>query len=430
MLRNILLGLGLFAALLGFLIFSGKISVGNKETQPQGDVVLWGTLPEGMMNSVVQAFNPQVRTYAIRYKYIPEADLDQRLLEALASGTGPDLVVAPYQTLLSQQSRLYPFPVTSLGEKAFKDAYIDGASVLFTPQGAIALPVSIEPMMLFYNRTLFSKHGIINPPAYWDEVATIAPSLTVRNSGTFEETAIALGTPNTPYAKDIIMAIVGQLGQVPVIQTSANGATFFNVLVNTPVNEGGSVMPLSTVARYFVQFADPGQKAYSWNQSLGNAVDIFAGEKMAMYIGYAGELGTLRAANPRAQIEMTTLPQTRGYNTFSTGMRMYAVGTLKSSKNLQTALAAQVQLAGAGVAPTLASAARGYPAFRNYAGIQGLDPALARSLLVARGWYDSHESQSNAYILAMLADILSYRQGVNEAVNTFVLRLRDLYTTY
>ena len=67
MLRNILLGLGLFATLLAVLIFSGKISVGNKVKTPEGEVMLWGTLPENEMNAIVQAFNPQAKTHAARY---------------------------------------------------------------------------------------------------------------------------------------------------------------------------------------------------------------------------------------------------------------------------------------------------------------------------------------------------------------------------
>ena len=60
-------------------------------------------------------------------------------------------------------------------------------------------------MVLFYNRKLFSKQGIISPPTYWDEVVPLVAALTVKQNGQFLESAIALGSPNVPYAKDIIM---------------------------------------------------------------------------------------------------------------------------------------------------------------------------------------------------------------------------------
>lgn len=429
MLPKILLGVGLFAAVFALLIFSGKLPIGNKAQIAQGDVMLWGTIPEAQMNSVIQAFNPQAKTYAVRYKYIPEAVFNQQLLEALASGTGPDAILTPYQIILAQQERLYPFPIASFGEKNFKDTYVDGAGVLFSPQGALGLPISIDPMVLFYNRTLFSKHGLVNAPTYWDEVASVAPSLTLREGGKFTESAIALGTPGLSYTKDLIMAIVAQLGQTPVVSVPLQaGGSYMEVLVNTPVNESSQILPLATVNRFVTQFGDPGQRTYSWSESLGDASDMFIGERLAMYIGYAGELQTLRARNPRASFEMTYLPQTKGYNTFATGMRMYAIATLKSSKNLQAALTVESQFASGGVAPAIATYTGGVPAMRTYATTPGLDPVVARSMLVARGWYDSHSDESTAYVDAMISDIINYRYGISDASSIFVSRLRDLYT--
>ncbi len=428
MLRNILLGVGLFATLLSVLIFSGKIQIGSKAAVAQGDVQLWGTIPEGVMNNVVQAFNPQAKTYSVRYTYVPEDTFNQRLLEALASGSGPDAIIAPYQTILSQESRILPFPIANFPEKNFKDTFVDGASVLFTPEGALALPVSVDPLVLFYNRTLLSKHGVVNPPQYWDEVTTIAPALTIKQNGTFVESAIALGTPNTPYAKDIIMSIVAQLGQSPVVRIPNQlGEVYFNVQVNEPITEGGQVLPLATTNRYFTQFGDSGQKTFTWSDSLGDAADFFVAEKLAMYIGYSGEYATLRARNPRGDFGMTYLPQTRGYNTFSTGMRMYAIATLKASKNPQAALTVTSQFSGAGVSPTIAAAVGAVPALRSYAGTQGLDPVVAKSMLVARGWYDNREQSSSEYIALMISDIINYRYGVNDASSLFVARMRDLY---
>ncbi len=426
MLRNILLGAGIFATVLAILIFSGKISVGDKKNTPQGDVVLWGTLPETEMNAIVQSFNPQAKTYAVRYKYIPSADFNQRVLEGLASGTGPDMILAPYQTILSQSERIYPF---SISEKSFKDTFVDGASILLTPQGALGLPVAIEPMVLFYNRTLFSKHGIVSPPLFWDDVLTITPSLTIREGGRFLESSIALGTPSVPYAKDIIMAIVKQLGQSPILALANQaGETYYSIQVNEPVVQGGDILPLATVNRFFTQFGDAGQTTYTWSQGEINATDKFVAEKLAMYIGYSGELSTLRARNPRAQFEMTYLPQTKGYNTFATGMRMHAIATLKTTKNPTAALTIQAQFSGSGVSPSLSAIVGGVPALRAYAGTTGLSEVVARSMLVAQGWYDKYDKETTVYTSTMISDIINYRYGVTDASSIFVSRLRDLYT--
>ncbi len=430
MLRTILLGAGIFAALLSILIFSGKIPLGNAKDKPVGEVVLWGTVDEVQMNTIVQEFNPQAKTYQVRYTEIPATQFSQKLLEALANGTGPDMIIVPHQLILANQTRLYPFPIGSLSEKKYKDLYVDGASVLFTPTGALALPVSIDPLVLFYNRTLFSKHGIVNPPQYWDELVNMVPLLTILDSrGQFVESAISLGAPNTPYAKEILMATVQQLGQTPVLkQYQEDGQPYLSVTANTPVTQEGEVFPLATAARFFTQFSDPTKNTYTWSQYGGNAEDQFVAEKVAMYIGRASELATLRARNPKADLEMSYLPQTRGYNTFSTTGQMYAIGTLKTSKNLVTALTIEGEFASAGVSPAIASLMGTVPALRAYSSTEGLSDVIARSMLVAKPWYDSFPIESVTLVSTMLADIISGRAGAADAAADFVSRLQDLYT--
>lgn len=428
-LRNILLGVGIFAAIFAVIIFAKPDLLNSlKGAQPgaKGDVTMWGTLPENEMNNILQSFNPQAKTYAVRYSYVSEATFEQKLLEALASGNGPDLILTRYQTILSQAPRILPF---SVQEKPFKDKYVDGASVLYTESGALALPVSVEPMVLFYNRTLLSKHGIVNPPTTWDEVSAVTPELTIRNGSKFVETSIALGAPDVPYMKDITMSVVRQLGQAPVIRVPLQGGgAYYNVTANDPVTSGSEVYPLAATNGFLTQFGDSGQKSFSWNGSLGNATDAFVGEKLAMYIGYSGELNTLRARNPRADINMSFFPQTKGYTTFETGMRMYAVATLKSTKNPLTALTVELQFSDAGVSPSLAGVVGGRSALRTEASAQGLDPVIAKSMLIAKGWYDSHEKESTAYASTMISDIINYRYGVSDASNVFIGRMRDVYS--
>lgn len=425
MLPKILLGLGLFATVFSVLIFSGKISIGKKVNAPKGEVYVWGTLPDESIAALIQQYNIK-KTYAVRYKFVPEANFEQTLVEAIANGQGPDAILAPQQIILSQADRITPFIIA---EKTYRDFYVDGASIFLTTNGTLALPVSIEPMVLFYNRTLFSKHGIINPPIYWDEIVPLVSSLTVKQNGQFLESAIALGTPSVPYAKDILMAMVAQIGQVPVIRVpNQAGEMRYSIMANEPTAEKPDVFPLVAVARFFTQFGDPGQNAFTWPQTQSaDPSDLFVGEKLAMYIGYSGEYQKLRDRNPRGDFQMTILPQTKGYNTFSTGMRMYAYATLKSAKNSGASFAAESAFAGAEFSPQLANVTGGVPAFRSHAATLALDPVLARSMLVAKGWDDRFSKESTGYAAVMISDIINYRYGVNDAVALFVGRLRDLY---
>ena len=147
-----------------------------------------------------------------------------------------------------------------------------------------------------------------------------------------------------------------------------------------------------------------------------------------MYIGFSGEYQTLRSRNPRGDFQMTTLPQTRGYNTFSTGMRMYAIATLKDSKNLKASQQVQIDFASAGISPALAAIVGGASPLSANAANPSLDPVVARGMLVARGWYDKYTKQSSAYTATMISDIINLRYGVNDATTVYISRLRDLYS--
>jgi ABC-type glycerol-3-phosphate transport system substrate-binding protein len=432
MLRTILLGAGVFSALIAILIFSGKLPVGNKKVQATGEVAIWGTIDEGQMNGVVQQFNSEARTYRVTYREIPEAQFSKKLTDALADGTGPDLIIAPHQYILANASRLYPFPSTSLSQDAYSSLYVDGASVFYTLSGALALPITIDPLVLFYNRRSLSKHGIVNPPQYWGELVTMAPQLTLQNSqGMFMESAISLGAPNTPYSKDIVMSAVMQLGQTPVLlQPKGDGTLTESVLANTPVTQGGAVFPLTSVARFFSEFSDPSKPTYTWSQYQGNAVDQFLAEKLAMYIGYASELSTLKSRNPTADIGMTFLPQTKDYKTFALTGNIYGIAALKTTKNPVTALTVESQFAGGTIAPTIAGIVGATPAIRAYATNQNISEVIRKSMLVARPWFDSFPVESANLTASMFSDILSGRVGPSDAAGTFVSRLQDLYTPY
>lgn len=431
MLRNILLGLGVFAAVFSILIFSGKISLGQSgPVKVTGEVVMWGTVPTTSMSPIIQAYNAQAQSYRIVYREFQETTFPQALVEALASGTGPDMIIAPHTQILAQSNRLYPFPINNLNEKKYRDTYVDGATVFWTPNGAIALPVTVDPLVLFYNRRLFSLKGIVTPPKYWDEVSKLTPMLTSMNSrGQFVQSAINLGGVTTPYSKDIVMSIVQQLGQAPLIkQYAQDGSVQVAITAESPVSTSDEIRPLSTTVRYFAQFSDPAKQTYTWNDYSGSSDEAFVAEKLAMYIGYAGEASSFAARNPKASFDFTYLPQTRDYNTFATAARFYGVATLKSSKNPVAALTVESMFASSGVSPSVAIAVRANSALRAATADPSISEVVARSNLVASAWFDSYPAQSQSLVDSMISDVINNRKGPAEAASLFVSRLQALYS--
>lgn len=431
MFKIIIFGAAIVAALLAILIFSGRIPIGDDgSVAPTGQLSMWGTIPANNVGQVIGDFNIEAKTYSVNYRYIQESDFSQTLIEALANGAGPDMILAPHQIVLEQASKIAPFPLASFSEKAFKDRYVDGASILLTPQGSLGLPVAIEPMVLFFNRTILAKRGVASPPVYWDEVTTLAPTLTLLSpSQTLTESAIALGAyGNVPHAKEIIMTFISQLGQFPVFKSAESNV--YEVLANQPVAKDGDILPLTTALRFYMQFVDATKSTYTWNQFMQNAQDAFVAEKLALYIGYLGEGKVIRERNQKADIDMTYLPQVRGYDTFSTSMKLHAIATLKSTKNINAAYAAQAGLASTKWTGPLAAKMGVVPAERTYFTQQGISEIVRKSTLVARGWQDLQPAKSNELVRRMIEEVTSGKTSVTDAAVLFVTRLQSLYTGF
>lgn len=420
-------------ALLAVLIFSGRIpGLSSKKAQEiTGIVTIWGTLPEDDLNAFMQNYSTNVRTYSLSYKEIPENQFSATLLNALASGTGPDMILAPYQLILEHRDRISPFPVESLPSDQFKNLYVDGSTILLSEKGTLALPVSIEPLMLFYNRTLLSKHGVVNPPVTWDQVIAMAPELTVldRESNRLIENGVAFGAYNNiPSTKDLLMTLVSQLNQVPVDRQVVSGEEKYRVLANTPITDDSEVFPLSTAARFYTEFSNSQKSTYSWNSLMPNAVDQFISEKLAMYVGYYGDKKNLMEKNSRLDFGVSFLPQAKGYTTSLTGMRMYGIATLKRTVNPLASFTVEGALGGSSYGPVLASIIGGLSPLRSViASDQTITNDVRQSVLVAKGWYDINSITSSSYVEAMINDIVNGRQTVSDAVLLFVARLSELY---
>jgi ABC-type glycerol-3-phosphate transport system substrate-binding protein len=432
MFKIIVISAGIIAAVLSVLVFSGKVSLGSGGAKaPTGQIEVWGTIPKDPMENFLMQYNAQAKTFRVTYRFIPEDGFSTALVEALAEGRGPDAIIAPYQKILEQASKVYPFPAASFTEKNYKDTYVNGASILWTPQGALALPVSIEPLVLFFNRTLLAKHGVVAPPKYWDEINGLVPTLTVINpQGAFVESAIALGAyNNVPNTKDILTTMVHQLGQETVVkQVNGAGSYVYTVTANTPVKEGGDIFPLAVDLRYFMEFSDPTKNKYAWNQFLPNAQDQFVAEKLAMYIGFYGDGKTIRERNQKLDFDSTYLPQTKDYNTFVTGMRLYGFATLRSVKNANVAFRVESDFASLDWSNQISALVGGVPAHTSYVKLQGVPEVLGRSNLVARGWFDVKPQSSSALFEQMIRDVSSGKTDVSDAVTEFVTRLQDKYT--
>ena len=94
----IITGVFIFFIVVGILVFSGAIPLGNNTATPipgaTGRIVIWGTLKASQITPLLDALNVAAnKTLVISYVGKNAGTFNAELTEAIASGSGPDLII-------------------------------------------------------------------------------------------------------------------------------------------------------------------------------------------------------------------------------------------------------------------------------------------------------------------------------------------------
>jgi multiple sugar transport system substrate-binding protein len=102
-------------------------------------------------------------------------NLQQRLTTDIAGGTAPDIAMIGTRWLVDYVKNDIAEPIDSYMTPEFKATFIDAFMTPSTFDGKIyGLPVAASARAMYYNKDLFEKAGVANPPQTWDEVVDAA----------------------------------------------------------------------------------------------------------------------------------------------------------------------------------------------------------------------------------------------------------------
>src|SRR3989338_9498547 len=253
-------------AIFGILVFSGAISIGNDDAEGSlGTVVLWGTVKAETMGLLLEEFNNANPTFIVKYVQKSTDTFDQDLLEALAGGRGPDMFFLPDNLAFHYANKIFTIPYKSYSLALFKNDFAGAGEVFLTSKGILAIPISIDPLMMYYNRSTLDANGVVYPPAFWDEVSLLVPVLTKRDElNRIIKSTVAMGHfSNVNHAKDIISTLFMQVGNEIVTERDGN---FISAL-----STSSSKYNLASILKFYTDFADPNSSIYSWNKSFPNS---------------------------------------------------------------------------------------------------------------------------------------------------------------
>ena len=298
------------------------------------NLVYWRTQDsQDAFKSIIDGWQALYPHISITYKTIREEEYEQTLLEAWAEDRGPDLFSIPNTWLGKYQTKILPVDlsqeivlarqimvgmlkkepkiieerkkVPSLRDlrEIFVETVSDGVILKDKIYG---LPLSLDLLVLYYNKDLLNNAGIIAPPQTWQEFVNDVNALTLQDRyGNFIQSGTAMGTAeNVANLTDILSLLMLQNGTSMVGQE--NKAIFDQALIND-----SSYFPGIEALRFYTGFANPYQEIYTWNEKERSSLDAFIQGRVGFILGYSNYLPIIKSQAPKLNFDIAKVPQIR-----------------------------------------------------------------------------------------------------------------------
>ncbi len=405
----------------------GVFALNKASSGVTSNVVIWGTLPDTTMQTFLQRQEMVAAFTAkkINVTYVSKSadTFDQTVVNAIASGKGPDAILISQDAALQYLDKVVQIPFSNFSQRAYTDpqtGFVQESELFLTSTGIEALPFTIDPMVMYWNRTLLTNAGIASPPKSWSQLynpdGLIAQINKIDVNHNVLKTALALGTyDNVYHAKDILSLLMFQAG-TPIVSKDTNGnlqSALSNS--NSTAVQNGAVAALS----FYTQFADPAKNLYSWNSALPLSRDAFTAGDLALYFGYASELGNLSTRNPNLNFDVALMPQSLTSGANVTFGKVYGLAILKSSPNVTATANALITLTSS-ASQAVWSKVSGYPPVtRDLLAIKPSSPFMSvfyTAALQSQGWLDPNRTATDGIFSNMVGSVLSGSKRPEDAV--------------
>lgn len=401
-------------SIFGIAIVGGLVVIATVKNSNQKDIVpitIWGTIPNAGFSSAISNLIQGSSGLKITYVEKRSETFDHDLIEAIASGIGPDAILLPQDLIMRYRDKILPISYNTIPLPTFKNTFVEESELYLDSNGILAVPFSIDPLVMYWNRDMLSNAGVSLPPSTWDEFILLAQKITKKDKNlNIIKSAVSLGEyRNISNAQELVSAFFLQ---------AKNPITAFDSgrLVSTL-----SPASLSTIGaiNFYSDFANPVKPDYSWNRSLPNSIDMFASGDLAFYFGFASDADRIKNKNPNLNFDVTYFPQPKGAQNLITFGKMQGLAVLRTSSNGPASIKNVLYITDS--APLeLYSKATGLPPVRRSMLVANpSDPYQAifyNSAIRARAWLNPNPANSSAIFQRMIESITSGEREVGEAI--------------
>jgi ABC-type glycerol-3-phosphate transport system substrate-binding protein len=425
-----LIAVFVIAGIIGIIALKGYQDEKSDEEQLYGNTVtMWGTFEQPLVESIFTEIVKTDKAFSVvKYRAFDERSIEGEIVNAIADGTPPDLVLMPHTMLVSLRTKLTAIPFETLDERTLRNTYIDGAEIFTLSNGTYAIPFAVDPLVLFWNKDLFARAGLAQPPRTWEMlVSDVVPSLTEYDAGRkISQSALGMGEyTSVRNAKEILSMLLLQSGTTIIEEQNEK---YQITLLKSADGMGGQ--PAEAALTFYTQFSSPASSAYTWSRTLQSDRNAFTGGKLAMYLGFGTEIDDIEIENPNLSFDIAPVPQAQGATALRNYGTFYGFAIPKASRNSGGAYAVATKLSGSAVARQLTNALDLVPAQRAlYSGATGdvYEDILRESALVSRGWLDPAPRESASAFKTMIDEVTSGRKEIERVVNDAVYTLEALF---
>lgn len=409
----ILTGIFAFFIIAGVFVFATS----GRSGEERANLLVWGSVPQSIFESVISKLPiAKDKSVSITYMYKKDEDFDSDFIEALASGVGPDVVVIAQDSMLKHRKKLMLIPFESYSERQFKDTFVEEGEIFIEPGGFIAFPFLIDPLVMYWNRDIFSGASLSQPPKYWDEFYNLSKDLT-RKDGSLNITraTIALGEyGNVQNAKEILSTLIFQAGNPDIVKRVGDG---YDATLENSYNQ--QISPSQSAINFYTEFSNPTKSHYSWNRSLPNSQTMFLSGDLAAYFGFSSEAKAIRLKNPNLNFDVAPMPQTRTSNKVITFGKIQGLAVTRTTKSLPASFKLISAISTAQAAQEFSNATGLPPVRRDLlakGSTDGFQTLFFKSAIWSHGWLDPERAKTDKIFQEMIESITGGRARTEQAV--------------
>jgi len=424
----ILVGAVAFIVFITIIIIIGNIGGGGGFS---AELEFWGVYDTRQdFSRIISSFQRLEPSIKISYKQFSYEDYEKNLIDALAAGKGPDLVMIHNTWLAKHRAKLASMPEASSVDKDVKfltpsdlqNQFVEVVHDDFVYRDKIyAVPLYVDTLALYYNRDMFNTAGITGPPKSWEEFNKDVELLTNFDSrGNIIQAGAAIGTArNINRSSDILAALMIQNG-TRMIDANQSTATFTRSVNGQRVGENA--------LQYYTDFANPLKTVYAWNDNQHYSVDAFVEGKVAMMFNYSHQISIIRDKFERLNFSVGGLPQSSEIDSKNYA-NYWGVGVSTTSKKQDAAWRFVNFLASRDGSLIYLTDTSRPSARRDLIDLQRNDPQLgifAVQALSAKSWFQADNIAIEQILADMIEEVNFKKATVRNALRSAESKINTL----